>query len=156
MLSRCPGRAHYLDWESENMCETPKIENRDLLVIDDDAIIWVLIKDMLQELGLVDQLRTFSDGLDALRYLQNIPQADFPAVIVLDLNLPYLDGFEFLAHYAAEIAEASPHTQIYILSSSVREQDRVQALAYPFVRDFISKPLKIERLKDMLMPVQAG
>ncbi|MGV3526864.1 MAG: response regulator [Candidatus Sericytochromatia bacterium] len=137
------------------MC-TNKIENKTLVVIDDDAIIWVLIKDMLQELGWVDNLKTFSDGLEALRYLQHAPIADFPGVIVLDLNLPYLDGFEFLTHYAQEIAARHPQTQIYILSSSVREQDRLQSLAYPFVRDFISKPLKIERLKDMLMAVQTS
>ncbi len=122
----------------------------DLLVIDDDEIIWVLIKDMLRELKLVDKIQTFSDGQTALSYLNEIEPADVAPLIVLDLNLPYLDGFEFLEIYERDFASRFPDTVIYILTTSVRESDRQQTLKYPFVRDFISKPMKIEQLKAML------
>lgn len=121
-----------------------------LLVVDDDEIIWVLIKDMLHELQLVDQLQTFSDGDTALSYLRELPDGGAPPLIVLDLNLPYLDGFEFLEIYERELAARFPKTWIYILTTSVRESDRAQTLKYPFVKDFISKPMKIEQLKAML------
>lgn len=123
---------------------------QNLLVIDDDEIIWVLIKDMLQELQLVNEIQTFSDGGTALSYLREIADADAPPQIVLDLNLPFLDGFEFLQIYKDEFWSRFPQTRIFILTTSVREADRQQALQYPFVRDFISKPMKIEQLKAML------
>ncbi len=122
----------------------------DLLVIDDDEIIWILIKDMLQELGLVESLTTFSDGEAALDYLARLDHSQAPPLIMLDLNLPFLSGLEFLEIYQREHCERLPNTGIYILSSSIRESDRTQTLKYPFVRDFISKPLKIERLKAVL------
>lgn len=126
------------------------IDCPNLLVIDDDEIIWVLIKDMLHELELVDQLQTFSDGQTALSYLSELPDSEAPPIIVLDLNMPYLDGFEFLKIYENELWPRFTHTVIYILTTSVREADRQQTLKYPFVKDFISKPMKIEQLKAML------
>lgn len=122
----------------------------DLLVIDDDEIIWILIKDMLQELGLVESLTTFSDGETALDYLARLDHQRAPSLIMLDLNLPFLSGMEFLDIYQREYCERLADTGIYILSSSIRDLDRTQTLKYPFVRDFISKPLKIERLKAVL------
>lgn len=123
-----------------------------LLVIDDDEIIWVLIKDMLQELQLVKEIQTFSDGESALAFLRELPQASPLPLIVLDLNLPYLDGFEFLDLFAAEFLPHHPDAQVYILTTSVREADRQRARSYAFVRDFISKPMKIERLKAIFKP----
>lgn len=122
----------------------------DLLVIDDDEIIWILIKDMLQELGLVENLTTFSDGETALDYLAGLDALQAPPLIMLDLNLPYLNGLEFLSIYEREHCQRLANTSIYILSSSIREPDRRQTLKYPFVSDYISKPLKIERLKAVL------
>lgn len=131
--------------------QTSMPNNRpNLLVIDDDEIIWILIKDMLHELQLVDQLQTFSDGQTALVFLREVAPQDAPPLIVLDLNLPDLDGFEFLELYESELAARFPQTVIYILTTSVRDSDRQQTLKYPFVRDFISKPMKIEQLKAML------
>jgi len=122
----------------------------DLLVIDDDEIIWILIKDMLQELGLVENLTTFSDSEAALEYLEGLDHTQAPPLIMLDLNLPFISGLEFLEIYQRKHCERLSETAIYILSSSIRESDRTETLKYPFVRDFISKPLKIERLKAVL------
>lgn len=127
----------------------------DLMVIDDDEIIWVLIKDMLQDLDLVGKLSTFSDGDAALAYLQNLSDTP-PPLIVLDLNLPFMNGFEFLAAYADTLYPRFPDTKIYILTTSVRENDRQQTLKYPFVRNFLTKPLKIEQLKAILNPDSAS
>lgn len=121
----------------------------DLMVIDDDEIIWVLIKDMLQDLDLVGQLSTFSDGDTALNHLKNLPD-EAPPLIVLDLNLPFMDGFEFLAAYAESLYPRFPGTKIHILTTSVRESDRQQTLQYPFVKNFLTKPLKLAQLKAIL------
>lgn len=121
----------------------------DLMVIDDDEIIWVLIKDMLQDLDLVGQLSTFSDGDAALNHLKNL-KTKAPPLIVLDLNLPFMSGFDFLAAYAEGLYPRFPETTVHILTSSVRENDRQHTLKYPFVKSFLTKPLKIEQLKAIL------
>ncbi|MBF2054141.1 MAG: response regulator [Candidatus Sericytochromatia bacterium] len=121
----------------------------DLMVIDDDEIIWVLIKDMLQDLDLVGRLSTFSDGDAALNHLKSLNTAA-PPLIVLDLNLPFMNGFEFLAAYAESLYPRFPETRVHILTSSVRDSDRQQTLKYPFVKSFLTKPLKIEQLKAIL------
>lgn len=122
----------------------------DLLVIDDDEIIWILIKDMLQELGLVENLTTFSDSEAALEYLEGLDQTQVSPLIMLDLHLPFISSLKFLEIYQQQHYERLSETAVYILSSSIQESDRTQTLKYPFVRDFISKPLKIERLKEVL------
>lgn len=119
-----------------------------VLVIDDDELIWFLIRDVLRHMGLLKGLKTFSEAEMALEFLRRLPAA--PACMVVDLNLPGIDGFDFLEIFQQELLPHFEQTVVYVVSASIRQEDRERALSFPFVRNFYSKPLKLAQLKDML------
>lgn len=86
------------------------------------------------------------DGQDALNILSKLKKQ--PDVIFLDLNMPGMDGFEFLRKYN-EIANTE--TSIFILSSSTHEKDKARTLKYSNVVAHSSKPLRTEDLQVLLL-----
>jgi CheY-like chemotaxis protein len=128
----------------------PKI---DLLVIDDDEINVFIIKKIVQKTGYDVNLTSKSNGQLALDYLIGIVNAKgkFPQLILVDINMPLLNGWEFLEAY--EQLQMPVQTQMYMVSSSVYENDIEKAKSYKTINGFISKPLSIDRLTDLLRQV---
>ena len=75
---------------------------------------------------------------EALEYL-NKASNDFPDVIYVDLNMPALDGFDFIESFERIFSQHHPLCSLFMLTSSLREDDRHRALAFPSVKDFVSK-----------------
>jgi CheY-like chemotaxis protein len=73
-----------------------------------------------------------------------------PNYILLDINMPIMNGWEFLDEYKHQNIDPSGKSKIFIISSSVFSNDISKARSYPLVRNFISKPLSIEKIKEML------
>jgi len=63
----------------------------------------------------------------------------FPDVIYVDLNMPVLNGFDFIELYEQEFLRDHPDSKIYMLSSSLRPEDKKKAMNYKCVKDFVSK-----------------
>ncbi len=119
-----------------------------LLVIDDDELIWVLIRDVLRHLGLLKGLKTFPEAELALDFLRQTPQA--PEIMVVDLQLPGMDGFAFLEQFGKELRPRCLDTQIHVVSGSINPEDHQRASANPMIVSFVAKPLKLEHLRQML------
>ncbi|RZJ78960.1 MAG: response regulator, partial [Flavobacterium sp.] len=76
----------------------------------------------------------------------------FPNLVLIDINMPIMNGWEFVEAYS--LIEDTPDADLYILSSSVYENDIEKTKNYPNVNGFISKPLSIERLIELLKAVK--
>lgn len=126
------------------------VDDSYVLVIDDDELIWVLIRDVLRHLGLLKGLRTFPDAELALQFLRQSDVA--PAIMIVDLNLPGMDGFDFLEHFCAEMLPSCSQTRIHMVSGSNSPSDRMRAEADPIISSYYNKPLRLEHLRDMLNP----
>jgi len=117
-----------------------------VFLVDDDPINNLINKRFLAKLGNCEKIQDFEDGLEALRKLQEIPISS-RLLILLDINMPVLNGWEFLDRYAEFFPFRTD--KIVILSSSIDIQDRLKAKNYSIVSDFFEKPLKIEKIPDL-------
>lgn len=115
---------------------------RKVCLIDDDPINNLICEVLLKRSGLVSQLTVFLDGAEALDWLEVQPEATWPDVIYLDINMPGLNGWEVLARLEGFIRPVS----VKILTSSVSEMERDYAKHFALVNDYLIKPLKREHL----------
>jgi len=122
-----------------------------LIVIDDDPIDHFLMQHILYGNDHFDKTTYTMDGLLVLDYIEeNKSQPDkLPDAIFLDLNMPAFSGWDFLDGYSQISPEVDKDIRVYIMSSSIRQVDKDRTSPYPFVRSFISKPLKQDTLHEM-------
>lgn len=103
---------------------------------------------------IVEHIHEARNGIEALDYLRNtdtLPDScPLPDLILLDLNMPLMDGWEFLEAYQ----QLPPHLRqslvIVMLTTSLREEDQVRAYQMPDVRTLIHKPLNREMMTEVL------
>ncbi len=119
-------------------------------IIDDDPIFVFGVKKVMELIGFCKSCMVFRDGEEALNNLKAIISANekLPDVILLDLNMPVLDGWQFLEEFIKVPCEKK--IIIYIVSSSVDPEDVLRARSYELVSDYIVKPVTIQKLKEVL------
>ena len=132
-----------------------------VLLVDDDKVTNLLHRRVFERSGLVGQIDVATDGLAALEYLQALePDADpAPELIVLDINMPRMNGFEFLESYAQMPESLRAGQTIIVVSTSMLNKDRARAEADPNVHRFASKPLAgadVEAFVAHCLIVRAG
>ena len=120
-----------------------------LLVIDDDDINIFIIKKIVEKTGYEAKMVAKTNGQLAIDYLKELIELNevLPHLILIDINMPVLNGWEFLEAY--EKMNAGQKIDMYMLSSSVYENDIEKAKTYKTVKGFISKPLSINRLIEL-------
>lgn len=111
-------------------------------LVDDDELCNFLTAHTLESKGFCAETRSFTSGQKALEELRATVEKDtIPDFIFLDLNMPGLDGWGFLKAYHQLPEEIKEKCILYVLSSSIDEDDAKRARIDEDVRDFISKPL---------------
>lgn len=128
---------------------------RTLLIIDDDEVFVYLTKKTIQQTNLINLINVFGNGLDAINFLkENIDNPDsLPEIILLDLSMPIMDGWDFLEDYLLLMPTLSRKINIYIVSSSISPFDIVKAKSISAVSDYIIKPITREKLIEIIKPL---
>lgn len=115
-----------------------------IYIIDDDKANNFLTRLMLEDAGM-NNFRQYRLAEEALNDLNKIftdsKEEDYPALILLDINMPAMDGWSFLEAFRALPSQNAPKPIIYLLSSSDFPGDYEKAKSYPEVLDFLDKPL---------------
>ncbi|HTJ51141.1 MAG TPA: response regulator [Cyclobacteriaceae bacterium] len=126
------------------------------IVIDDDVLNNMICKITLEmALGAV-QVETFSNAEIALEFIRtNYDDAtdDVVTLILLDINMPIMSGWEFLDSFDEFSDSTKKQFRIYLLSSSVDDRDKEKAKQNKNVIDYLSKPLSKEMVKRIDIPV---
>src|SRR6218665_989713 len=110
-----------------------------LLCIDDDVTTLMLIKMVTEKASFAKEVVTAMNGKEALEYYQNLlndsaeKKADYPSLIFLDLNMPIMNGWEFLDEFVGNLLPQFPDTKVVILSSSANPVDKEKAKQYPII-----------------------
>ncbi|MCL9807297.1 response regulator [Flavobacterium amniphilum] len=116
-------------------------------IIDDDAIFVFVLKKLLEKNGNFGNIIDFKNGNDAIDILFS-KQSELPCVILLDLNMPIIDGWQFLDQL--EDSDLKDQLNVYIMSSSIDRTDIEKSKTYSIVKDFISKPVNADKLNKIL------
>jgi len=125
---------------------------RKLVIIDDDPIDHFMMKHILRDKSYFDTTTYTVYGALVLDYIEeNKREPDkLPDVIFLDLNMPEFSGWDFLERMEQMQHEVDKNIQVYIISSSVRNIDKETSAKYPFVSDFISKPVELSEIERIM------
>lgn len=121
-------------------------------LVDDDRIYQFTTERMLQRLGVEIGFMWFKDGEEALQYIEdNATTAEaLPDVLIVDINMPFMDGWQFLDAFQAVRPSLAKHIDIYMVSSSNDDRDVKRALKTEGVRDYVEKPITREKLSLIL------
>ena len=122
--------------------------SKSICIIDDDQIYQIIIKKIILKAGIFEQVHCYENGYKAIEKLRD-PEFTLPHLILLDINMPGMDGWEFLCKLKEHRPNLGLETTIYIVTSSIAFADRDKAIAMPEVSGFISKPLTVGKLKEI-------
>ncbi|MBM9498763.1 response regulator [Leptospira sp. 201903071] len=120
-------------------------------LIDDDTIYIMIAKRFLAKDGRTKKLRDFQDGEVAIKQLQTLSSnsEELPDAILLDINMPFMDGWQFLDEFKKIQGDLAKKITIFMVSSSVDERDIVKANSFPEVKGYISKPLTQDHIQKL-------
>lgn len=123
-----------------------------ILLIDDDTINNFIVLNKLNNIGLSEEAVSVLNGQEGIEYLNKciLENLHFPELILLDINMPILDGWGFLAEFEKFEKYHQQKTEIYMVSSSVYNEDIEKSKEYPEIKMFISKPLSKEKLTNII------
>jgi CheY-like chemotaxis protein len=119
-----------------------------IFLIDDDAIQLKIASKMIERAMPESHITTFPDAKSALDFLQGQLKEDgyLPEVILLDLNMPEMNGWDFLDVFERIRERFSKEIRVYILSSSEDEKDIARSKTYRSVQKYIVKPLTADKI----------
>lgn len=124
-----------------------------VMIVDDTYVDRYVAERVIKKYSFAEDIISVESALDALDYLiagKDHPE-ELPELIFLDINMPEMNGFEFLEKYKELPETIKKHCIIMMLTTSLHEEDMKQALANPYVYRFLNKPLTFDRLKEITL-----
>ncbi|MCE7070255.1 MULTISPECIES: response regulator [Dyadobacter] len=122
----------------------------EFILIDDSAFDLFTQEKLLLKSGLAHAVKAFSSAQSAMDFLENQTEHFPETIILLDIQMPGLNGFEFTRQYAHLPESLRRRIRIYMISSTVDTDDIARVRSNPYVMHLLSKPLEIPVLRALL------
>ncbi|GAB3513987.1 response regulator [Emticicia fontis] len=119
-------------------------------IIDDDKILTYVLQRIMGSVYSFENIEIFQNGKEAINHLTTLKKnpESLPDLILLDLNMPVMDGWQFLDEF--EKIPLEKKVKLYIVSSSIDIQDHNKAKNYKTVSDFLIKPIGKKQIEQMI------
>jgi len=126
--------------------------NSSFLLIEDNLIDQLVTKQLLKKVFSIEQVSIANNGKEGIQWLNNNKRINHqPLIILLDIQMPIMNGFEFLDEFHKLSKEVKKGVQIYVLSSTL-DSDEIKLIEEnEYVTDFLNKPFPIEELKTKFL-----
>lgn len=124
-----------------------------ILLVDDDQHDNFFHRKVIEKADISYDLQVVKNGLEALAFLKSASENGFPTpdLIFLDINMPRMNGWEFIEAYEQLEKEQQAKIVIVMLTTSLNPEEQEKAEANPTVNDFRSKPLTEEMFHEIAM-----
>jgi CheY-like chemotaxis protein len=122
---------------------------KSILLVEDDKVDAMTVKRALREINVTNLLATVNDGEQALEYLRN-KDNERPAIILLDLNMPKMNGIEMLKHMKADVDLRS--IPVIVLTTSKADQDRIESFSLS-VAGYMLKPVDYIQFVEVMRTI---
>jgi CheY-like chemotaxis protein len=124
---------------------------KSILMVDDDNSTNFLHELILKNAGCTEHFHFSLNGEEALNYLRQQYQSKgtLPEIIFLDINMPVMNGWEFLEEFALLPAEIRQSVKVVMLTTSVNPDDEERAISIPWVKAFRNKPVSESMIQEI-------
>lgn len=122
----------------------------DVLLVEDDPITIMVCERIMKMTFFAEKVTSCENGKIAFDFLMSSRVSDtLPKIIFLDINMPVMNGWDFLEELNKVKSDFKELPRIYLLSSTVDPEDYLKAKKFLLIKDFISKPLSKEALEKI-------
>jgi len=126
-------------------------EKLNFIVIDDSKLDCFIAEKVIQNSGRSETVKSFMVATEALDYITSNSSSDTKTVVLVDIQMPVMNGFEFIEAYEEKVPEEARNKYLVnLLSSSINETDMIRAKGYKSVNKFLNKPLTKDTLDVIL------
>ncbi|MBS1772397.1 MAG: response regulator [Bacteroidetes bacterium] len=116
-------------------------EKLNFIVIDDSKLDCFIAEKIIKNSGRSEVITTFQQAPDAITYIKSVSANGLMTIIFVDIQMPIMNGFEFVETFESLPQELRSNYSIYMLSSSINENDIARVKGYSSVKQFLNKPL---------------
>jgi CheY-like chemotaxis protein len=121
-------------------------------IIDDDHVYQLVMKRTIEHTGLIRSVLQFYDGEEALGFFKAKHEivGELPELILLDINMPFMNGWQFLDEFIKIEFDKAYKSTIFIVSSSSTSEDMNKAKEYSVVSGYHVKPITRDKFEEMV------
>jgi CheY-like chemotaxis protein len=124
-------------------------------IIDDDEIYQLVMKRTIEQSGMIKSILQFYDGEEAIYYFKEKREITgvLPELILLDINMPYMDGWQFLDEFVKIEFKKDYKLTIFIVTSSSTAEEINKAKQYSIVSGYHIKPITKDKFAEMMQSI---
>ncbi|MDD2822226.1 MAG: response regulator [Flavobacterium sp.] len=131
------------------------MKKKEIWIVDDDNIYQIIVRKIIGKMELFSSFSSYKNGKDAIDALKKAAEnnENIPDIILLDINMPVMDGWEFMDEIVSYKSKLNQKIAIYIVSSSIAVQDKDKAKTYAEILGFLSKPITMDALYEIVSEI---